>query len=250
MPGDRLAAGDLVFGVDRLTGLDDVGISVGAGLVVTASASAHQVVVAAVPDGATGIRVTVPPAVPNALPPGTGLLPATCGAPSPPVTAAPVDPAWGGWSNGRIPASSLCSLGGGQSLRCDAASAYTALAQAFQRAFGTPLCITDSYRSLDAQEDAHERKPRITAVPGTSNHGWGLAVDLCGGVNGFGTAQHQWMATYAAAFGWVHPDWAQADRWQPRALALGVRPAARLMILRPTPGNPGTRHPDAGDQVT
>ncbi len=215
VPGDRLQAGDLVFGVDSLTGLDDVGISVGAGLVVTASAVAHQVVVAALPEGATGIRVTVPPAVPPALPSGSGTLPATCGAPSAPVTAAPVDPAWGGWSNGRIPTSTLCSIGGGQLLRCDAASAYTALSQAFSRTFGTPLCITDSYRSFAAQQDVHSRKPGITAVPGTSNHGWGVAVDLCGGVNGFGTAQHQWMATYAGHFGWVHPEWAQATGGNP-----------------------------------
>ncbi|MEI4277325.1 D-alanyl-D-alanine carboxypeptidase family protein [Klenkia terrae] len=215
VPGDRLQAGDLVFGVDDLTGLDDVGISVGAGLVVTASAAAHQVVVSTLPEGATGIRVTVPAATSNALPPGTGTLPATCGGPSAPVTAAPVDPAWGGWSNGRIPTSTLCPIGGGQLLRCDAAAAYTALSQAYQRAFGTPLCITDSYRSFGAQQDAHSRKPGITAIPGTSNHGWGLAVDLCGGVNGFGTAQHQWMATYAGHFGWVHPDWAQATGENP-----------------------------------
>ncbi|SDN57992.1 Cell wall-associated hydrolase, NlpC family [Klenkia soli] len=212
---DRLQAGDLVFGVDSVTGLDDVGISVGDGLVVTASAVRHQVVVAPLPEGATGIRTTVPSTTPNAVPPGTGALPATCGATSAPVAAAPVDPAWGGFSNGRIPASSLCPIGGGHLLRCDAAVAYTALAQAFQQAFGTPLCITDSYRSYDAQQDAHERKPGITAVPGTSNHGWGLAVDLCGGVNGFGTAQHQWMDTYAGHFGWVHPDWAQATGENP-----------------------------------
>ncbi|MFC7575861.1 D-alanyl-D-alanine carboxypeptidase family protein [Klenkia terrae] len=109
----------------------------------------------------------------------------------------------------------MCPIGGGQLLRCDAAAAYTALSQAYQRAFGTPLCITDSYRSFGAQQDAHSRKPGITAIPGTSNHGWGLAVDLCGGVNGFGTAQHQWMATYAGHFGWVHPDWAQATGENP-----------------------------------
>ncbi|MEI4270689.1 NlpC/P60 family protein [Klenkia sp. LSe6-5] len=215
VPAGQLQAGDLVFGVDPLAGLDDVGIYAGDGSVVTASARLHQVVVAPLPAGATGVRVTVPAAGTNAPPPGTGTLPTSCGAPAAPATSAAVDPAWGGFANGRIPAASLCPVGGGQLLRCDAAAAYTALAQAFQRAFGTPLCITDSYRSYAAQQDAHVRKPRITAVPGTSHHGWGLAVDLCGGVNVFGSAEHEWMTTYAGWFGWVHPDWAQATGQNP-----------------------------------
>ncbi|SCX38315.1 Cell wall-associated hydrolase, NlpC family [Klenkia marina] len=209
VPPGQLQAGDLVFGVDPLAGLDDVGVYTGDGSVVTASAQRHQVVVGPLPPGATGIRVTVPAESPNAAPPGTGTLPVTCGVPAAQVTVAAVDPAWGGYANGRVPVSALCPIGGGHLLRCDAAGAYTALAQAFQLQFGTPLCITDSYRSFAAQQDAHARKPRITAVPGTSNHGWALAVDLCGGVNVFGSAQHDWMDTYAGWFGWVHPDWAQ-----------------------------------------
>ena len=68
-------------------------------------------------------------------------------------------------------------------LRCDAAASYAALADAFAAAFGPPLCITDSYRSFAAQVAAFRAKPRLAAVPGTSNHGWALAVDLCGGIN-------------------------------------------------------------------
>ena len=68
-------------------------------------------------------------------------------------------------------------------LRCDAAASYREMAQAFAAGLGTPLCITDSYRLLGAQVDAFSRKPELAAVPGTSNHGWALAVDLCGGIN-------------------------------------------------------------------
>ncbi len=215
LPADQWQPGDLVFGSDPAAGLDDVGIYVGDGQVVTASAVTHQVAVRSAPPGATAVRVTVPPATPNVAPASDGSVSTLCGAPPVTTVAAPVDPAWGGWSNGQIPASSLCSIGGGQLLRCDAATGYDALAEAYANAFGTPLCITDSYRSLAAQVDAHERKPRITATPGTSNHGWGLAVDLCGGVNGFGTAQHAWMDRWAGRFGWVHPDWAQAGGENP-----------------------------------
>jgi cell wall-associated NlpC family hydrolase len=205
-----LQVGDLVFTTDPLSGLDDVGLFLGGSSVLSASADGYQVGVRQVPDLTTAVRVTVPPVQPAPLP-VTGVLPASCSAPPAPAGSRPaVSGAWGGWANGQIPAEQLCRLGTGpHRLRCDAAAAYTAMSAAYERAFGSPLCITDSYRSLGAQVDAHERKPGITAVPGTSNHGWGLAVDLCGGVNSFGTAQSAWMTAHAARFGWLLPDWAQ-----------------------------------------
>lgn len=115
---------------------------------------------------------------------------------------------WGGYSNGLIPASQLCGLGGGHMLRCDAAAAYQQLSSAFRQAFGKNLCMTDSYRSYSAQVDLYGRKPSLAALPGTSNHGWGVAIDLCGGVDKFGTAQYEWMVSHAGAYGWVHPNWA------------------------------------------
>jgi murein DD-endopeptidase MepM/ murein hydrolase activator NlpD len=115
---------------------------------------------------------------------------------------------WGGYSNGMIPASKLCGLGNGHLLRCDAAAAYVRLAAAYKDRFGKTICITDSYRSYASQVDLYGRKPSLAALPGTSNHGWGVAIDLCGGVDRFGTAQYQWMKAHAAQFGWVHPSWA------------------------------------------
>ena len=32
-----------------------------------------------------------------------------------------------------------------------------------------------------------------------------LAVDLCGGVESFGTTEHAWMIEHGPAFGWIHP---------------------------------------------
>ncbi|MGC4941388.1 peptidoglycan DD-metalloendopeptidase family protein [Kribbella sp. DT2] len=116
---------------------------------------------------------------------------------------------WGGYSNGMIPASKLCDITSNHSLRCDAATAYLGLASAYQKRFGKTLCITDSYRSYSSQVDLYGRKPSLAALPGTSNHGWGLAVDLCGGIENFGTVQHQWMLQNAPRFGWIHPDWAK-----------------------------------------
>jgi hypothetical protein len=120
-----------------------------------------------------------------------------------------VSPAWGGWANGQIPPETLCALGvHGHALRCDAAASYAQLDTAFRAAFGSPLCITDSYRSLGGQIAAFYRKPALAAVPGTSNHGWALAVDLCGGINIAGSPQWTWMTANAGRFGFVQPAWA------------------------------------------
>jgi hypothetical protein len=116
---------------------------------------------------------------------------------------------WGGYSNGLIPVSKLCSITSGHMLRCDAAAAYKQLASSFKAKFGSTLCITDSYRSYASQVDLYARKPSLAALPGTSNHGWGVAVDLCGGIQSFGTTQYKWMEAHAGAYGWVHPAWAR-----------------------------------------
>ena len=115
---------------------------------------------------------------------------------------------WGGYPNGFIPLTALCPIGVG-ALRCDAAAAFSAMNEAYARAFGTPLCVTSSYRTFDEQVRLYGEKPALAAVPGTSNHGWGLALDLCGGVQSFGTAQYSWLAANAPAFGWVNPSWAR-----------------------------------------
>ena len=155
------------------------------------------------------------PAQPNAaLPSGGDTGP--CGAPLP--VPGKVSPAWGGWTNGQIPTEALCALGVYRhALRCDAAASYGEMSTAYEAAFGTPLCITASYRSLGAQVAAFYLKPGLAAVPGTSNHGWALAVDLCGGVNIAGSPQWTWMTANAGRFGFVQPDWAAPGGEKPEA---------------------------------
>jgi hypothetical protein len=121
------------------------------------------------------------------------------------------------YSNGQIPMSALCPLraSAGHYLRADAAYAFDRLADAYAKRFGTLICITDSYRSYAAQVSVYARKPGLAAVPGTSNHGWGTAVDLCGGIQSFSSAQHQWMTENATLYGWFHPGWAQATGSKP-----------------------------------
>lgn len=122
-----------------------------------------------------------------------------------------------GYDNGQIPSSALCGVGFDSSalLRCDAAEALDALDAAFAARFGTHLTISDSYRSYAGQVACRASKGSLCAAPGTSNHGWGLAVDLGGSVQTFGTAQHQWMRENAPAFQWTLPEWARAGGSKP-----------------------------------
>jgi hypothetical protein len=124
-----------------------------------------------------------------------------------------------GFPNGQIPLSALCPLWGtrGHLLRADAAAAFDEMSKAYGADFGEPLCVTDSYRSLAEQIAVKAAKPTLAAVPGTSNHGWGVAVDLCGGVQSFGTKQHQWLVDNSMSFGWFHPAWAQQTGSLPEA---------------------------------
>jgi cell wall-associated NlpC family hydrolase len=199
-----LQIGDLVFSADGL----DVGLYLGSGDVIGASAGTYQVGVRDLAAGSSAVRVTLDaPAQPNAPLTAAGRT-GPCGAPPPSPTRV-ATPSWGGWVNGQIPTEALCEIGVHRhALRCDAAASYQQLRTAYETAFGTPLCITDSYRSLGAQVAAFYAKPALAAVPGTSNHGWALAVDLCGGINVAGTPQWTWMTQNAGRFGWMQPDWA------------------------------------------
>lgn len=122
-----------------------------------------------------------------------------------------------GYANGKIPSSALCGVGFDDRamLRCDAAEALDALDAAFFDRFGTHLAVSDSYRSYAAQVACRAAKGSLCATPGTSNHGLGVAVDLGGSVQTFGTAQHQWMRENAPAYDWTLPEWARASGSKP-----------------------------------
>lgn len=209
-PADVLP-GDLVFLGTAESGLGHVGLALDARTMLAADARAGAVVVRTLPaDQVIGVgRPSLAQRAPVAAPgPVGGALRTECGNPVYPPS---FDGArqWGGYPNGLIPPSAMCPLGvGGHSLRCDAAAAYRAMSAAYAAAFGGPICITDSYRTYASQVTLYGEKPALAAVPGTSNHGWGLAVDLCGGIQTFGTPQYAWMVANAGRFGFLHPTWA------------------------------------------
>jgi hypothetical protein len=121
------------------------------------------------------------------------------------------------YPNGEIPESALCSLPQpGHMLRPDAAIAFIKLNRAYEKDHGEWICVTDSYRSLETQRILYEEKgPDLAAKPGTSRHGLGIAVDLCGGIESFGTDTYEWMKANAPRFGWYHPAWAEPNGSMP-----------------------------------
>ncbi|WP_435738393.1 M15 family metallopeptidase [Cellulosimicrobium sp. PMB13] len=124
-----------------------------------------------------------------------------------------------GYGNGQIPAESLCELSfaPGEMLRCDADFQIEALNLKYREAFGTDLSVTDSYRSYGSQVAVKASRGHFAATPGTSNHGWGLALDLGGGVQSFGSAQYAWLRANGPAFGWDNPEFARAGGSLPEA---------------------------------
>ncbi len=142
-----------------------------------------------------------------------------------PANGTPPGP-WGGFTNGTIPESALQPLpwDSTKTLRPDAAQALIALNNAFREDFGYDLPLTDAYRSYENQVKAKDfwcglGRCENAAEPGTSNHGWGLAVDI--GDRSFftiteGSPTYLWLKANAARFGWVHPDWAQPGGAGPR----------------------------------
>ena len=128
---------------------------------------------------------------------------------------------WGGYANGLVPSSTLCPITGGGRLRPDAAAAFNRMSRAYAQAFGSPLCVSDSYRSYGSQVSVFRHRPSLAAVPGTSNHGWGLAVDLGCGIRKFAVGaisldggERRPVRLGASALGVSRPV---------RAVALGVR---------------------------
>jgi zinc D-Ala-D-Ala carboxypeptidase len=140
--------------------------------------------------------------------------------------------------NGMIPPRALCSIDvGAFLLRGDAAVAFKRLAAAYEKDLDTSVCVTSAYRTRALQTQLFADDPIMVAAPGRSQHGLGLALDLCGGIQDFSSDEHAWMKENAPRFGWFHPDWAEPDgvtpepwHWEfsPELLAAMTADAAKV----------------------
>lgn len=111
-------------------------------------------------------------------------------------------------TNGALQTSDLCTLWDGQiQLRADAAAAMAEMDVAYKARFGADLCISDGYRTLASQKRLKSERGGYAAVPGRSNHGWGLAVDFCSMETS--GAPWAWLNENGALYGWENPDWAK-----------------------------------------
>jgi len=121
------------------------------------------------------------------------------------------------YPNGLIPSRYLCDLPQkGYQLRADAAVAFARLNAAYQQHFHHQACVTSAYRPISTQRALYQSKPPgYAAVPGSSNHGWGLAVDFCGGVENQGSPQFNWLRANSRKYGWMHPAWAYSGPFEP-----------------------------------
>jgi len=124
-----------------------------------------------------------------------------------PVRTDPLDEGNYTGENGRLDPNTLTVVAPGHRLRADAASAYLQMVSS-ARASGIQWSITDSYRTYEvqvrlAQEKGLYGEGGLAARPGTSRHGWGLAVDLGprGGADTSGTPENNWLVANANSFG-------------------------------------------------
>lgn len=138
------------------------------------------------------------------------------------------------FANGRAPSTVLTRASNGHTFTKAAAAAFDRVAAAFEARFKKPLTVTQGYRTYAEQRRIFEaryrpqiigrgpygdvrwwngrRYVRVTgsaaAIPGTSNHGWGVAADL-NTRNGFGdfdTPEYKWLATHGPAYGWTNTE--------------------------------------------
>jgi hypothetical protein len=123
------------------------------------------------------------------------------------------------YGNGRIPDALLTPLGtGSHELYAPAAAAWKQMV-ADARAQGVSIGLTDSYRSYDQQVDVAGRKGLysqggLAATPGTSNHGWGMAVDADVDAQG-----QQWLRDNGWKYGWVESVPREPWHWEFRPAA-------------------------------
>jgi hypothetical protein len=106
-------------------------------------------------------------------------------------------------ANGTIDPSTLVRVGTDVKgrpalLKKEAAEAYLAMVAAAKES-GVTWVINDSYRDFRRQQTQYNEAPSISARPGKSNHGCGLAVDL--GTQIYNRPPYQWLIKNASKFG-------------------------------------------------
>ncbi|MEV7638999.1 MULTISPECIES: SH3 domain-containing protein [Actinomycetes] len=112
-------------------------------------------------------------------------------------------------ANGKLPASMLVALHWDKEKTLVAAPAAADLGRlnsAFKKKFGKNLDIDLAYRTLDTQKFLYQELGHyIAAKPGTSNHGWGLAIDVPETYSySFKGKYYKWLKANTKKYNWIH----------------------------------------------
>ena len=94
----------------------------------------------------------------------------------------------------------------GKPLRDVATFHLNRLNEAYKKRFGRDIGILEGMRSIATQQHYwnlyQQGRGNLAAWPGTSNHGWGVAVDLDSPLDNRYSTEHQWLVENAPNYGW------------------------------------------------
>lgn len=138
------------------------------------------------------------------------------------------------YPNGQFPASALAAIGNGYYLAFEPAAAFNAMSAEAQRRWGRPISVIAAYRTLAKQQYLYNgwihrlAGFNLAAVPGTSNHGLGEAIDCA-------SQWDRWAVDQiGAAFGWAK-SWSDApSEWWHIKYQSGHWNGHATAVLEPT----------------
>jgi D-alanyl-D-alanine carboxypeptidase/Putative peptidoglycan binding domain len=146
--------------------------------------------------------------------------------------------------NGKFPATALAPIPGGR-LAKEAAANWLALRAKGGKELGiwiSPLGPRSSYRTFAEQEEfwkIFQNGGNLAARPGTSNHGWGNAIDLA-----HPPSMRRVVDSFGAPFGW-HWGEAPSESWHVTYRGGGSADASALTL----DDHPSLKRGDSGDAV-
>jgi hypothetical protein len=114
-------------------------------------------------------------------------------------------------TNGNLLAQDLVTVEPGTCTAYRPAATSLGLMLEAARHEGVDLRSEECYRPLDGQVSERQQWGPCAAKPGTSQHGWGKAIDAADARGGltFTSPAYRWLKANAAAYGWNHPGWAE-----------------------------------------
>lgn len=161
-----------------------------------------------------------------------------------------------------IPVNDYINTNGGQYIANAALDHLLSAARLFQQWGGTKLWVEEAYRNLATQEDyfldryvetpsgsvvyqgkrwsKRSQSVATAAVPGTSIHGLGMAVDLWSGIDtSFTSNAHRQFVQFATQFGWKNTGTAFGEPWHFEWAASRVTraPIITASNIHPIPGS-------------